>query len=72
MWIIIEIMKEVKEKKRALVTTQTEVPLQNTNNNTKIHFFMLPFTGAKDYTILKLMNKCIKPILSNDVNTRII
>ena len=32
---------------------------------------MLPLAGAKGNTMLKSMNRCIKRIVSNDVNTRI-
>ena len=71
LWIIKQIMKEVKENKRSLVTAQNDTPLQNTNNDRKIHSLMLPFAGAKGNTMLKSMNRCIKRIVPNDVNTRI-
>ena len=32
LWIIKQIMKEVKENKRLLVTAQNDTPLQNANN----------------------------------------
>ena len=32
---------------------------------------MLPFAEAKDNTLLKSMNRCIKRTVPNDVNTRI-
>ena len=69
--IIKQILKEVKENKRPLVTAQNDAPLQNTNKDRKIHSLMLPFAGAKDNTMLKLMNRCIKHSVPNDVNTRI-
>ena len=71
LWIIKQIMKEVKENMRSLVTAQNDTPLQNTNNDRKIHSLMLPFAGAKGNTMLKSMNRCIKRIVPNDVNTRI-
>ena len=64
-------MKEVKENMRSLVTAQNDTPLQNTNNDRKIHSLMLPFAGAKGNTMLKSMNRCINHVLPNDVNTRI-
>ena len=69
--IIKQIMKEVRGSKRSLVATQSEIPLQNSNNDGKIHSFLLPFAGAKGNTMLKSMNRCIKHVLPNDVNTRI-
>ena len=36
LWIIKQIMKEVKENKRPLVTVQNDTPLQNTNNDRTI------------------------------------
>ena len=53
MWTYKQIMKEVKESKRPLVTAQNYAPLQNTNNDRKIHFLMLLFAGAKGNIILK-------------------
>ena len=64
-------MKEVRGSKRSLVATQNEIPLQNSNNDGKIHSLLLPFAGTKGNTMLKSMNRCIKHILPNDVNTRI-
>ena len=64
-------MKEVKENKRPLVTAQNDTPLQNTNNDRKTHSLMLLFAGAKGNTMLKSMNRCIKHIAPNNVNTRI-
>ena len=32
---------------------------------------MLPFVGGEDKNMLKSMNRCIKRIESNDVNTQI-
>ena len=69
--IIKQILKEVKENKGPLVTAQNDAPLQNTNKDRKIHSLMLPLAGAKDNTMLKLMNRCIKHSVPNDVNTRI-
>ena len=40
-------MKEVKENKRSLVTAQNDTPLQNTNNDSKIHSLIMPFAGVK-------------------------
>ena len=40
MWVIKRIMKEVKENKRSLVTAQNDTPLQNNNNDRKIHSLM--------------------------------
>ena len=62
-------MKEVKENKRSLVTAQNDTPLHNTNNDRKIHSLVLPFAGAKGNTMLKSMNRRIKRIVPNDVNT---
>ena len=64
-------MNEVKESKRTLVTTQIDVPLQNTNNDKNIHSFMLQFNGAKCIAMLKSMNRCIERIVPNDFDTRI-
>ena len=64
-------MNEVKESKRTLVTTQIDVPLQNTNNDRKIRSFMLQFNGAKGIAMLKSMNRCIERIVPNDFDTRI-
>ena len=64
-------MNEVKENKRTLVTTQIDVPLQNTKNDRKMHSLMLPFVTAKGNILLKSMNKCIKRIIPSDANTRI-
>ena len=64
-------MKEVKESKRSLVTVQNSAPLQNTNSDRKIHSLMLLFPAAKGNTMLKSMNRCIKRIVPNDVNTQI-
>ena len=64
-------MKEVKENKRPLVTAQNDTPLHNTNNHRKTHSLMLLFAGAKGNTMLKSMNRCIKHIAHNNVNTRI-
>ena len=69
LWIIKQIMKEVKENKRSLVTAQNDTPLHNTNNDRKIHSLVLPFAGAKGNTMLKSMNRRIKRIVPNDVNT---
>ena len=69
--IIKQILKEVKENKRPLVTAQNDATLQNISKDRKIHSLMLPFAGAKDNTMLKLMNRCIKHSVPNDVNTRI-
>ena len=71
LWIIKQIMKEVKENMISLVTPQNDTPLQNTNNDRKIHPLMLPLAGAKGNTMFKSMNRCIKRIVPNDVNTRI-
>ena len=64
-------MNEVKENKRTLVTTQIDVPLQNTNNDKNIHSFMLQFNGAKCIAMLKSMNRCIERIVPSDFDTRI-
>ena len=64
-------MNEVKESKRTLVTTQIDVPLQNTNNDKNIHSFMLQFNGAKCIAMLKSMNRCIERIVPSDFDTRI-
>ena len=64
-------MKEVKENKRSLVTAQNGTPLQNNNNDRKIHSLMLPLAGAKGNTMLKSMNRCIQRIVPNDANTRV-
>ena len=53
------------------ITAQNDTPLQNTNSDRKIHSLMLSFAGAKGNTMLKSMNRCIKRIVPNDVNTRI-
>ena len=58
--------------RKTLVTTQIDAPLQNTNNDRKIHSLMLPFDGAKCNTLLKSMNRCIKRIVPNDVKKWII
>ena len=50
-------MKEVKENKRALVTTQNDKTLQNTNNDRKI---------CLNNTMVKSMSRCIKCIVSNN------
>lgn len=71
MWIIKQIMKEVKEKKRTSVATKIDAPLQNTNNDFKIHSIMLLLAGAEGNTMLKSMNGCIKSIVPNNVNARI-
>ena len=63
-------MKEVKENKRSLVTVENDAPLQNTNNDRIIHSLMLLFAGAKGNTMLRSMNRCVKRIVPNDVNTR--
>ena len=47
LWIIKQVMKEVKENKRSLVTVQNDAPLQNTNSDRKIHSLMLLFAGLK-------------------------
>ena len=64
-------MNEVKESKRTLVTTQIDVPLQNTNNDRKIRSFMLQFNGAKCIAMLKSLNRCIERIVPIDFDTRI-
>ena len=71
-WVIKEIMNNVKENKRTLLITQIDIPLQNTNNNKKIHALMLPFAGAKGNTVLKSRNRCIKRIVPNDFNKDLI
>ena len=71
LWMIKQIMKEVKENKRSLVTVQNDAPLQNTKNDRKIHSLILPFPGAKGNTMLKSMNRCIKRIVPNNVIRRI-
>ena len=48
MWIIKQIMKETKENKMTLVTTQIGIPPQNTNNDRNIHSFMLLFTWINE------------------------
>ena len=40
-------MKEVKENKGSLVTAQNDTPLQNTNNERKMHSLLLPFAGFR-------------------------
>ena len=54
-----------------LVATQIDAPLQNTNSTKRIRSLMLPLAGAKVNTMFKLMNRCIKRIVPNYVNTRI-
>ena len=49
----------------SLVTVQNDTPLQNTTGDRKIYCLMLPFAGAKSYTMLKWMNRCIKRIVPN-------
>ena len=51
LWIIKQIVKEVKENKRSLVTAQNDTPLQNNDNDRKIHSLVLPFAGAKGNTM---------------------
>ena len=63
-------MKEVKEN-RSLVTIKNDAPLQNTNNDRTIHSCIMLFPGVNGNTMLKLMNKCIKGIVPNNVNTQI-
>ena len=60
LWIIKQIMKELKENKTPLVTAENDTPLQNTNHGRKIRTLMLPLAGAKGNTMLKSMNRCIK------------
>ena len=67
MWIIKQIVKEVKGNKRPLVTTQTNVPLQTTNNERKIHPSMLLFARAKGSTMFKSMNRCINALKLLDI-----
>ena len=55
-------MKELKEKKENISYTQIDAPLQNTNNDRKIHSLMLPFVASEGNTMLKSMNRCIKSI----------
>ena len=62
LWIIKQIMKEVKQNKRSLVTAQNDTPLQNTNNDRKIHSLILVFAGAKGNTMPKSMNGCINAL----------
>ena len=62
LWIIKQIMKEVKENMRSLVTAQNDTPLQNTNNDRKIHSLILVFAGAKGNTMPKSMNGCINAL----------
>ena len=69
MWIIKQITKEVKENKRSLVNAQNDAPVQNNDNDRKIHSLMLRFAGANGNTMLKSRNRCIKRIVPNDVNT---
>ena len=61
-------MKEVKENKGSLVTTQNDAPLQNTSSDKNIHSLMLLFAGTKGNTMLKSMNRCRKRIVPNDAN----
>ena len=61
-----------KVKRKQEVSTKIDAPLQSTSNDRKMHSFMLPFAGAKCNTTLKSMNRCIKRIAPNDVNTQII
>ena len=54
---------------RSLITVQNDTPLQNTNNDRKIRPLMLPFPGAKGSTMLISMDRCIKHLVPNHVNT---
>ena len=45
--------------------------LYKTLTMTEKHSLMLLFAGAKGNTMLKSMNRCIKHIAPNNVNTRI-
>ena len=69
LWIIKQITKEVKENKRSLVNAQNDAPVQNNDNDRKIHSLVLRFAGANGNTMLKSRNRCIKRIVPNDVNT---
>ena len=53
LWIIKQITKEVKENKRSLVNAQNDAPVQNNDNDRKIHSLMLRFAGANGNTMLK-------------------
>ena len=62
MGVIKPVSKKVKQNKMILANTQIDAPLQTTNN-------------VRTYVAvcwsLRLMNRCIKWIAPNDVNTRI-
>ena len=55
----------------SLVVVQNDTPLQNINNDRKIHSLMLPFAGDKGNTMLKSINRCINRIAPNHFNTQI-
>ena len=71
LWIIKQIVKEVKENKRSLLTAQNDTSLQNASNDRKINSLIISFAGAKSNIMLKSMNWCIKGIVPKDINKQI-
>ena len=67
MWVIKQIMNEVKENKPFFFLHY----LYKTLTMIEIHSLILPFAGAKCNNMLKSVNRCLKRIVPNDVNTRI-
>ena len=70
MWMIIKVMKTVKE------TINTETILTNQLgtlqvNNDKVHFLILAYDGPKGKNIIKSMNNNIQRNLLNNVKSRI-
>ena len=71
MWIIRQIIKDVKENKRTLLSTQIDAPLKTLSMTEKYTPLCVSPAGATGNTMLKSINRCIKRIVPNDVNTQI-
>ena len=70
MWMIIKVMKTVKETiNTETISTNQLGTLQG--NNVKVHFLILAYGGPKGKNIIKSMNNNIQRNLFNNVKIRI-
>ena len=61
------LMKEIEEKQKQKEVTQISVTEQPNPQEQKVHSLLLPFTGPKDTTIVKNLNKTLKNVLPSNI-----
>ena len=65
-------MKEIGESEKQKEVTQVSKTEQSNPKKQKVQSLLLPLAGSKDTTIVKNLNKTLKNVLRNNVNTRYI